>query len=90
MRLHALAALLWSAAASAGVIGTVDMPTGRIDLLDDEGPCVGQALRAEYVPSEGATVGGCWVGGGPYVVVVFFDADIAQIPAVAIRAPKET
>lgn len=80
--------LLASAACQATVIGSVESPRGRIDLHDDEGACVGQALRAVYTPVQGKPVDGCWVTGGPVVMVVFFDADIARIPAAMIGAPK--
>lgn len=86
--LSAAALLAACGAASAGVIGTVDGPTGRIDLMDDVGPCVDGARQAMYVPTKGKSIGGCWVSGGPMVMIVFFDADIARIPVAAITPPK--
>ena len=79
--------LLAAGAVSAKIMGTVDSETGRIDLHDEQGQCAGKALRAEYVPVEGEKIQGCWVTGGPFVLVVFLDADIARIPVAMIRPP---
>jgi hypothetical protein len=84
------AALLVSNAAHAAIVGTVESPDGRIDLFEEHGPCVGKALKAEFVPQKGEPVVGCWVAGGPFVMVVFLDADIAQIPTSAVVPPKST
>ena len=84
-----VAACLLAGAAHAEIIGTVDSDKGRIDLHDDKGSCVAEARRAEFTPPEkGEHVAGCWVAGGPFILVVFFDADIARIPVAAIQPPK--
>jgi hypothetical protein len=74
--------------AHAEIVGVVQSPQGRIDLHDDKGPCAGQARQARFVPTAGEEVAGCWVTGGPVVMIVFFDADIARIPVAAITPPK--
>jgi hypothetical protein len=90
--LFVVAAVAFGGAAHAGLVGSVDSPEGRIDLFEENGPCVGKALKAEFVPPKGRgdPVVGCWVAGGAFVLVVFMDADIAQIPAAAVVPPKST
>ncbi len=46
--------------AHATMVGLFEFDNGRVDLFDDPGVCVGKALRAEFVPSEGPAVAGCW------------------------------
>ena len=73
--------------AQSKVIGTTDDGGNRIDLHDERGPCEGDALRAEYVKSNGEVTAGCWISKGPMVYVVFLDADVARIPMQSVRKP---
>lgn len=73
------------------LLGYSESPQGRIDLFAEPGPCVGKARRASFAPAEGgAEVPGCWVPGAGVVLVVFFDGDIATLPAAAIAPAKES
>jgi hypothetical protein len=90
-RLAAFACLaILTVTAQADVVGTVKAEGGRIDLHNEPGICVADALRASYVPSRGEPVGGCWVTSNGVVLVVFLDGDIARIPVLAIKAPDKT
>lgn len=84
----ALLLLLFVGVTQAAVIGEVESSTGRIDLMDEAGPCVDGARAAAYVPRHGKTIPGCWVAGGSVVFVVFFDGDTARVPVSAVRPPK--
>lgn len=84
------ACLLAAGTAPAAVVGFVESDNGRIDILDDRGPCAGAARHAVYVPRDGSPVGGCWVAGGAMLMIVFFDADIARIPVAAIAPARAT
>jgi hypothetical protein len=84
----AAAGALLSPPANAAIVGTVPHPSGSfINLHDEAGPCVGDAKRAEFVAADLSKVAGCWVASQGFVMVVFFDADVARIPFPAVRKP---
>ena len=66
---------------------TVQSEAGKIDLHDEPGICLGDAMRAEFVTPAGAVTPGCWTVKGTAVFVVFLDGDVARIPVGALKAP---
>lgn len=62
---------------------------GRIDLYRDAWQCVGNARRAEFVPSRGDAVHGCWLAAAGDVRIVFLDGDVVQVP-IGVFAPPKT
>ena len=88
MNLRAAFLVLACAAAHAAVPGlTVATDSGRIDLYEEAGPCVGQARRAEYVPKKGDPIAGCGVFTGQGVRIVLLDGDSSTLPAAVFQKP---
>ncbi len=83
-----MASALLLAAALVGFVPDVD--GSRIDLYTEAGMCVGAARRAEWVPRQGARVGGCWLLRDGVVVVVFLDGDVAVVLVQAVKPAPES
>jgi hypothetical protein len=76
--------------AAADIALVADLPGGAtVQLHDVAGPCVGGALRAEYVAADGAKVPGCWVKRIGHVALIFFDGDVGAIPEAQLKPPKK-
>jgi hypothetical protein len=89
---HLIAAALAVASipAAADVALVADLPGGAsIELHDVAGPCVGGALRAEYVAADGTKVPGCWVKRPGHIALIFFDGDVGAIPDMQLKPPKK-
>lgn len=80
--------LACAAAHAAGAGLTAETESGRIDLYQEPGQCVGQARRAAYVPLKGDPIEGCWTFTGNTVRLVFLDGDSGEVPAQAFKKPK--
>jgi len=71
--------------AQAKIVGFVQDRNGLINFHDEPGLCKAQALRAEFVGSDGTTVVGCWLPIPGGISVVFLDGDFFRLPASAIK-----
>lgn len=77
----------------AAIVAQAEGEGGAVVLLhDDAGPCVGAALRAEFLKPGDPPIPGCWrsTAGGAGVLVVFFDGDVVPIHASLLRPPKKS
>lgn len=89
MRAIAIALMITSLSAHAGVIGMAISDAGSVYLHDEARACVGGAWYAQWRAVDGSTVDGCWKAGPDGVVrVAFMDADVAMIPFDAIKQPQ--
>ena len=89
MNYRVAAIVLVCAAAHAATPGlSAETDTGRIDLFQEAGQCVGQARRATYVPLKGEPIEGCWTFTGNLVRIVFMDGDSGDLPPQAFKKPK--
>ena len=73
----------------AEVILTVKAPEGRIDLMSEQGRCLGDSHEALFTDAHsGNLVPGCWIPlSADLVQVAFLDGDIAKIPTKDMKAP---
>lgn len=75
---------------TAAVIGYAPGPAGRLELHDAPEMCAAPALYAEWVPSVGDRVRGCWLAAGGQVRAVFLDGDVVTLSVGSFMRPTKT
>lgn len=78
--------------ATAAPMGVVEGNLARIDLHTDQGPCVGYARRAVFVPKDGKPeITGCWrifsTDKGQWLAIAFLDGEFFETSALHIKQP---
>lgn len=90
--MRVLALILLCSVVQAKPIAEARNDLGIVTLYDEQGQCVGEARRAEWMSADGRDrVPGCWVArSGGLITISYWDGDFGRIAAGSFRKVKLT